>query len=97
MNETLPFIDEVSALEGIDLLLNDQYLAVLSLEKKKNDILKVIEAIHNKLKDNKSGRLIYAGAGTSGRICVQDGVELNPTLDGLDQKLSLSLLGKKSL
>ena len=98
LNETLPFIDEVSALEGIDLLLNDQYLAVLSLEKKKNDILKVIEAIHNKLKDNKSGRLIYAGAGTSGRICVQDGVELNPTFGWPRSKVEFIIAGgKKSL
>ena len=28
-----------------------------------------------------SGRLIYVGAGTSGRVAVQDGVELLPTFD----------------
>jgi N-acetylmuramic acid 6-phosphate etherase len=36
------------------------------------------EAAADRLRDG-AGRLIYAGAGTSGRIAVQDGVELGPT------------------
>jgi len=39
------------------------------------------------------GRLVYAGAGTSGRIGVQDGAELNPTFNWPTEKLVLLLAG----
>ena len=35
------------------------------------------------------GRLVYAGAGTSGRLAVQDAVELAPTFDWPEQRLVL--------
>jgi N-acetylmuramic acid 6-phosphate etherase len=39
------------------------------------------------------GRLIYAGAGTSGRIAAQDGVELPPTLDWPRDRLLVLMAG----
>ena len=40
-----------------------------------------------------SGRIAYAGAGTSGRICVQDGVELTPTFGWPEDRLAFFLAG----
>jgi N-acetylmuramic acid 6-phosphate etherase len=40
-----------------------------------------------------NGRLIYAGAGTSGRIGVQDGAELPPTFDWPEERLGLLIAG----
>jgi N-acetylmuramic acid 6-phosphate etherase len=40
-----------------------------------------------------SGRLVYAGAGTSGRIAVQDVVELVPTFDWPEDRLLLLMAG----
>ncbi len=40
-----------------------------------------VTAITQRLKASQDGRLIYAGAGSSVRIGVQDGVELPPTFD----------------
>ena len=40
-----------------------------------------------------SGRLIYAGAGTSGRLAVQDGAELMPTFSWPPERLLLLLAG----
>ena len=40
---------------------------------------KTVEQIIYLLKKTNKSRLIYVGAGTSGRIGVQDGVELYPT------------------
>ena len=40
-----------------------------------------------------SGRLVYAGAGTSGRIGVQDGAELPPTFNWPEQRLVLLMAG----
>ncbi len=39
------------------------------------------------------GRLIYCGAGTSGRIGVQDGAELPPTFDWPEDRLGLLIAG----
>jgi len=39
------------------------------------------------------GRLAYAGAGTSGRIAVQDAVELVPTFDWPEDRLALLMAG----
>ena len=41
------------------------------------------------------GRLVYAGAGTSGRLAVQDGAELMPTFNWPEQRLVLLLAGDK--
>ena len=40
-----------------------------------------------------TGRLIYAGAGTSGRVAVQDGVELPPTFDWPLERIVFALAG----
>jgi N-acetylmuramic acid 6-phosphate etherase len=42
---------------------------------------------------NPEGRLVYAGAGTSGRIGVQDGAELPPTFDWPQHRLVLLIAG----
>src|SRR3546814_6688896 len=39
------------------------------------------------------GRLIYVGAGTSGRVAVQDGVELTPTFGWPQERLLYLLAG----
>jgi N-acetylmuramic acid 6-phosphate etherase len=39
------------------------------------------------------GRLIYIGAGTSGRVAVQDGAELPPTFDWPQERLVFALAG----
>jgi N-acetylmuramic acid 6-phosphate etherase len=41
----------------------------------------------------RGGRLIYAGAGTSGRIAVQDGTELTPTFDWPPERLVFAMAG----
>jgi N-acetylmuramic acid 6-phosphate etherase len=41
----------------------------------------------------RGGRLVYAGAGTSGRIGVQDGTELPPTFDWPADKLVFAMAG----
>src|SRR3954471_10034782 len=41
----------------------------------------------------RGGRLVYAGAGTSGRIAVQDGAELRPTYDWPAERLVFVMAG----
>ena len=42
---------------------------------------------------SRGGRLVYCGAGTSGRIGVQDGAELPPTFDWPEDRLVLLMAG----
>src|SRR5215469_11502987 len=41
----------------------------------------------------RGGRIVYAGAGTSGRIGVQDGSELNPTFDWPVDRVVFAIAG----
>ena len=50
------------------------------------------EAAVERLRKGK-GRLVYAGAGTSGRIGVQDGAELPPTFGWPENRLVLMMAG----
>lgn len=43
--------------------------------------------------DDRPGRLVYVGAGTSGRVAVQDGAELPPTYDWPDDRLVFLMAG----
>ena len=64
---------------SMGLLIDEQKMSVIVL----NEILDVLELTVEKvvmrLKNSKTSRLIYVGAGTSGIIGGQDGGELYPT------------------
>lgn len=77
--KNIPFIEEVSVREGLALLLDNQFHAFDVIKHKLDEIETVIDCITNKIRNGKNIRIIYAGAGTSARIGVQDGVELYPT------------------
>ena len=62
------------------MINNDQKVVHKVLKSNLSEIEKIIEQIYIFfIKKSRYGRIIYAGAGTSGRIGVQDGVELHPT------------------
>ena len=64
--------------EAVAAMWRGQCGAVASLESQLPAIAAAAQAAAERLREG-SGRLVYAGAGTSGRIAVQDGVELVPT------------------
>lgn len=78
LKKTLP-IDQLNINDGIDLIIKEQKKASNDVKKS----TKIIEAAITKITEHltmfQEGRLIYVGAGTSGRIGLQDGVELFPT------------------
>jgi N-acetylmuramic acid 6-phosphate etherase len=55
-------------------------------------IAQAAEAVERRLATG-NGRLVYVGAGTSGRIGCQDGAELPPTFDWPDDRVLLLLAG----
>ena len=92
LNET---IDKLNIDDSINLIANDQYRAIKAIEKQKNKIEIVILEILNQLNKFSDSRLIYCGAGTSGRIAVQDGVELYPTFGWAKKRFEFILAGGK--
>jgi N-acetylmuramic acid 6-phosphate etherase len=88
-------IDQLSIKNGINIILDEQTNSSLAVKKILKDIEVTVCAIANHLEKSKSSRLIYAGAGTSGRIGLQDGVELVPTFGWLNNRLEFIIAGGK--
>ena len=86
-------IDELNMKSGVDLMINDQKQAILEIQKSSRSIKIAVSKILNHLKLYKDSRLIYVGAGTSGRIAVQDGVELFPTFNWPMERVEYILAG----
>lgn len=77
-------IDRVTTLEMVTMMNNEDKLVAMAVEKEAEQIAKAIDYIAEAF--NKGGRLIYFGAGTSGRLGVLDASECPPTF-GTDKEL----------
>lgn len=62
---------------AVQAMLEGQMTAIASIQSQTSVIARAAEAAAERLGQN--GRLVFVGAGTSGRIAVQDGAELYPT------------------
>ncbi len=90
-NPNLAEIDRWPIERAVGAMLEGQQEAIVALESQTGVIARAAEAAAERLAGN--GRLAYAGAGTSGRIGVQDGVELTPTFGWPEQRLAFLLAG----
>jgi N-acetylmuramic acid 6-phosphate etherase len=70
-------IDQVSTLEAIRLINDEDKLVAAAVEKALPEIAAAIDRIVERLKNG--GRLFYVGTGTSGRLGVLDASEIPPT------------------
>ncbi len=86
-------IDQLDLLDGVQLMLNEQKKASDAVKKSSKEIKFAINQIYEHLVKYDKGRLIYVGAGTSGRIGVQDGVELFPTFNWPKDRLEFIIAG----
>ncbi len=84
-------IDEWPPIVAVEAMLEGQLAAVASLHSQTRRIACAAQAASRRL--GSVGRLVYAGAGTSGRIAVQDGVELTPTYNWPADRLAFLLAG----
>ncbi len=76
---------------AVEAMLEGQLAAVASIYSQIDRIAAAAESAAARMGDQ--GRLVYVGAGTSGRIGVQDGVELSPTYDWPQERLVFLLAG----
>jgi N-acetylmuramic acid 6-phosphate etherase len=75
----------------LDCMIEAQFAAVGSVRAARLAIVQAARAMEERLA--LQGRLIYAGAGTSGRLAVQDGAELAPTFGWPEERLLLLIAG----
>ena len=75
----------------LDAMIEGQLGSVAAVRAAAPAIEQAALAIEARLR--RQGRLIYAGAGTSGRLAVQDGAELMPTFSWPADRLLLLLAG----
>jgi N-acetylmuramic acid 6-phosphate etherase len=78
--------------QAVRVMLEEQLAAAAAVQLQAAVIAKAAEDAAIRLKDPQ-GRLIYVGAGTSGRLAVLDGVELGPTLDWGEDRVALLIAG----
>ena len=75
----------------LDAMIEGQFAAVAAVRAARPSLLSAALAMEPRLRAG--GRLIYAGAGTSGRLAVQDGAELMPTFSWPPARLLLLIAG----
>jgi len=84
-------IDVWEPRDALDAMIEAQFAAVAAVRAARSAIQAAAHALEARLRDR--GRLIYAGAGTSGRLAVQDGAELMPTFSWPSDRLLLLIAG----
>ncbi len=78
-NVTSSAIDTLSTIEIVQLMNAEDHKVAAAVEKESVTIAKAVDAIAARI--SKGGRLVYLGAGTSGRLGVLDASECPPTFN----------------
>lgn len=84
-------LDQWPTAIAVEAMLEGQLAAVAAVKAQVSAIAAAADAAAARL--GSAGRLVYVGAGTSGRIAVQDGVELYPTYNWPRQRLVFLMAG----
>src|SRR6266481_598156 len=84
-------IDVWEPADVLDAMIEGQLAAAAAVRAARGAIERAALATEARLKQG--GRLVYAGAGTSGRLAVQDGAELMPTFSWPQERLVLLMAG----
>jgi len=89
-------IDKVSTLEMVKIMNNEDKKVAEAVEKELANIAEAIDGISERM--SKGGRLIYIGAGTSGRLGILDASECPPTY-GVSEELVQGIIagGKEAI
>jgi len=84
-------IDLWPSADILDAMIEAQFAAVAAVRGARGALERAALAIAPRL--GEGGRLVYVGAGTSGRLAVQDGAELMPTFGWPQDRLLLLIAG----
>jgi N-acetylmuramic acid 6-phosphate etherase len=96
LNETHRDLDQYDTPSMIAAFVDDQTNAVAAVRRVTDELARAVEAALPRIRNG--GRLIYVGAGTSGRLGLLDSVELLPTFSWpKDRALSLLAGGREAV
>lgn len=96
VNEATKDIDQLDALGIVTLINKEDQKVALAIEEELPMVAKAVDAIVERFK--KGGRIIYCGAGSSGRMGTLDSVELTPTYNvSPDRAFGLLAGGQKAM
>jgi len=84
-------IDLWEPTDVLEAMIGGQFAAVAAVRAALPNIARAALALEARLREG--GRLVYVGAGTSGRLAVQDGAELMPTFGWPSDRLVLIIAG----
>lgn len=84
VNQKSKNIDVMSTMEMLQVINNEDKEVAIAVEKVLPSVQELVDAAHERMM--KGGRVIYIGAGTSGRLGVLDASECPPTF-GVDSSL----------
>jgi len=77
--------------EILDAMIEGQFAAIAAVHAARAALERAALGIEGRLRGG--GRLVYAGAGTSGRLAVQDGAELVPTFGWPAERIVMLMAG----
>ena len=77
MNKKTKNLDLMSTKNLVELFIKEEQDTIYQIKKQKSNLTKAITSILQKIK--KGGRVIYIGAGSSGRLGILDAAECKPT------------------
>jgi N-acetylmuramic acid 6-phosphate etherase len=87
-------LDVWAPLDIVEAMIEGQFTAVAAVRAARFALLEAALAAAERLRSG--GRLVYVGAGTSGRLAVQDGAELVPTFSWPQERLLLFIAGGRN-
>src|SRR4029079_15960963 len=87
-------IDSWEPGDALEAMIDGQFAAVAAVRAARSAIEQAAKEMEKRLRYR--GRLIYVGAGTSGRLAAQDGAELMPTFNWPRERLVLLVAGGAS-
>ena len=89
------FLDRMSVTEILEIINRQDSMVASAVQAQLPRIAKVVEAAVEAL--NADGRIVYIGAGTSGRLGVLDAVECGPTFNAADRVVAVMAGGAAAL
>ena len=87
-------LDKASAAEIVDLMIAEDKKVVAAVQRERERIAHGVEIIAQAMKKN--GRIIFVGAGTSGRLGVVEAAEMPPTFGTSPSQVLALMAGGKS-
>ncbi len=91
VNPRFEGFDQWSTRNAVHAMYEGQLMAMAAIKPALDDITTAADMAAQRL--GKYGRLVYVGAGTSGRIAVQDGAELGPTFGWPQDRVVFCMAG----